>query len=482
MLDKNKELDQWGPVDAVALYFSFWLEPTAFGAFRKWGARWPEISGILNRKRLTFYWEKAAMNAGGFEAIEKILTVPEKKRELWESYQEVFQKLKESAAKIRGVINQKNPDFEAIAKEAVYWSSLLKQAWEIGVTPELANFGAPDYLRDKLKKFVSAGGMNSVLEILLAPEELSFHQASERDLFALAAASKGQPSVEDLVRYAERWHWVENSYFETKKLPAGYFAEKVRALAPAEARRKLTEIENYLRETKQKKAEICTRFKLPPEIAELSSILSHSIWWQDHRKGLAWWAADTIDILSRVAEKKFKISFGSILMYTANEWTELFARQKIVADSVIKERSTLTIFDCTSDGVIEYRGKEAEKILGVFEDEKNASYVAQIIKGTAVSKGRATGRVCVLLSPRNLDKMQDGNVLVTAMTSPDFIVAMRRASAVVTDVGGLMSHAAIISRELRVPCIVGTKIATKVLKDGDLVEVDASSGVVKKLN
>ena len=77
--------------------------------------------------------------------------------------------------------------------------------------------------------------------------------------------------------------------------------------------------------------------------------------------------------------------------------------------------------------------------------------------------------------------MKDGEILVAPMTSPDYIVAMRKASAIVTDVGGLMSHAAIISRELGIPCIVGTKIATQVLKDGDLVEVDANKGIIKKL-
>ena len=75
--------------------------------------------------------------------------------------------------------------------------------------------------------------------------------------------------------------------------------------------------------------------------------------------------------------------------------------------------------------------------------------------------------------------MNNGDILVAPMTSPDFIVAMRQASAIITDEGGMTSHAAIVSRELGINCIVGTKIATKVLKDGDLVEVDADQGTVK---
>jgi pyruvate,water dikinase len=96
-----------------------------------------------------------------------------------------------------------------------------------------------------------------------------------------------------------------------------------------------------------------------------------------------------------------------------------------------------------------------------------------------VSVGKVTGKVKILFTPKDVNLMNKGDVLVAPMTSPDYILAMRKAIAIVTDVGGLMSHAAIVSRELKIPCIVGTKIATKVLKDGDLVEVDANNGVVR---
>jgi pyruvate,water dikinase len=74
-----------------------------------------------------------------------------------------------------------------------------------------------------------------------------------------------------------------------------------------------------------------------------------------------------------------------------------------------------------------------------------------------------------------------GDILVTIMTSPDFVVVMKKAAAIITDEGGLTSHAAIISRELEKPCIVGTRSASRILKDGDLVEVDANLGVVRKI-
>ena len=80
-----------------------------------------------------------------------------------------------------------------------------------------------------------------------------------------------------------------------------------------------------------------------------------------------------------------------------------------------------------------------------------------------------------------MPKLKDGDVLVTNMTTPNYLVAMKKAVAFITDEGGITCHAAIIAREMKKPCIIGTKNATKVLKDGDLVEVDANKGIVRKL-
>ena len=80
-----------------------------------------------------------------------------------------------------------------------------------------------------------------------------------------------------------------------------------------------------------------------------------------------------------------------------------------------------------------------------------------------------------------MGKMEKGNIMVAHTTFPALIPAMKKAAAIVTDDGGITCHAAIVARELKIPCVVGTKIATQVLKDGDLVEVDADKGIVKIL-
>ena len=105
-----------------------------------------------------------------------------------------------------------------------------------------------------------------------------------------------------------------------------------------------------------------------------------------------------------------------------------------------------------------------------------------VISGQSASPGRAKGRVRVALGAPESYGLKEGEILVCPMTSPDYVPAMKRSAAIVTDEGGLLSHAAIMSREFGKPCIVGTKIATRVLKDGEMVEVDADKGVVQVLS
>lgn len=101
-----------------------------------------------------------------------------------------------------------------------------------------------------------------------------------------------------------------------------------------------------------------------------------------------------------------------------------------------------------------------------------------LVRGLGASPGRASGKVRVIMDVKDISQFQEGEILVTEMTAPDWVPAMRKAAAIVTNGGGMTAHAAIVSRELGVPCVVGTKVATEVLKTGQLVTVDGSLGVI----
>lgn len=101
------------------------------------------------------------------------------------------------------------------------------------------------------------------------------------------------------------------------------------------------------------------------------------------------------------------------------------------------------------------------------------------LKGSVACLGEATGAVRIVNTASDMKKMQDGDILVSIATIPEIVPAMKKAAAIVTDIGGITSHAAIVSRELGVPCVIGTKFATQLLKDGDIVHVDANHGIVR---
>ncbi|MDE1856491.1 MAG: hypothetical protein KGH98_00220 [Candidatus Micrarchaeota archaeon] len=114
--------------------------------------------------------------------------------------------------------------------------------------------------------------------------------------------------------------------------------------------------------------------------------------------------------------------------------------------------------------------------------EEGEARPADVISGKAAVAGTASGRVRIIMKREQLRSVEQGEVLVAPMTTPDYVSAMAMASAIVTDEGGITCHAAINSRELNKPCVVGTRIATKVLKDGYLVRVDAVKGTITILD
>ncbi|MDB5260287.1 MAG: Phosphoenolpyruvate synthase [Candidatus Nomurabacteria bacterium] len=167
-------------------------------------------------------------------------------------------------------------------------------------------------------------------------------------------------------------------------------------------------------------------------------------------------------------------------------WSEFLLSKEVIS----KELPSITELKKRKDGYLYHKGSlyvnETTEIYlkdnqyFLTENEKPSAEV-KIIKGISAMKGKVIGKVKVIFEKKDIKKIEKGDILVTPMTSPNLIEAMNRAAGFVTDEGGVTCHAAIIAREMGKPCIIATKIATKVLNDGDLVEVDADSGRVIKL-
>lgn len=184
-----------------------------------------------------------------------------------------------------------------------------------------------------------------------------------------------------------------------------------------------------------------------------------------------------------ILSRQFKLPVQVLESLTQKEILRLF--EGVKPDTNMVSKRQLAFVESYNLGYC-LEGKDAEPILQEFREEIK---YAKIIKGQTASKGRVTGKVKIIpvdysdLGRINeeIKKMQKGEILVAETTAPELMLAVKKAGAIVTDMGGLMSHAAIVSREFGIPCIVGTRNASKILKDGDLVEVDADAdaGIIK---
>ena len=211
--------------------------------------------------------------------------------------------------------------------------------------------------------------------------------------------------------------------------------------------------------------------------------MSFCIWWQDQRKFYIFRANYYIDLFLKEFSSRSGVDFNDLHYYNYKEILLLIDNKKSVSQNELNKHCQYFLFlHSKKRNSLEYfSGAEVKNFIQPYTEIAVDKNLTQI-KGLVVSRGKTvTARVKILYTSKEADKIKKGEVLVAPMTSPDYIIAIKKAGAIITDEGGITCHAAIVSRELGIPCIVGTKIATQVLKDGDLVEVDANHGWVRKI-
>jgi phosphoenolpyruvate synthase/pyruvate phosphate dikinase len=182
----------------------------------------------------------------------------------------------------------------------------------------------------------------------------------------------------------------------------------------------------------------------------------------------------------QIVAERIGVGFQDMKFLLSKEVFQALRNDEKISEAKISERRkgyAMAVFN----GKQWFSFGESGHAISVFVDKElnKADMNAKELRGQATCKGLVKGRVKIALTPDQAHALEEGEILVCSMTNPDYVFAMRKSSAVITDEGGLLSHAAIMSREFQKPCIIGTKIATQVLHDGDLVEVDADAGVVR---
>jgi phosphoenolpyruvate synthase/pyruvate phosphate dikinase len=183
--------------------------------------------------------------------------------------------------------------------------------------------------------------------------------------------------------------------------------------------------------------------------------------------------------------KQFDVTLDELFWSSKDEILRLFDGNKI-DKSLIDNRQKFYIFTSKDGDITSLEGDDAKRFISEFLIETKTT---SEWKGTIANPGKVKGKVKKIIGGSDsydklhqlIDEMNQGDILVADTTSPELIMACQKASAILTNQGGLLSHAAIVSRELNIPCIVGLGNITHMLKDGDYIEVDATLGIVRIL-
>ena len=241
---------------------------------------------------------------------------------------------------------------------------------------------------------------------------------------------------------------------------------------------KIKKLQNRTKALIGKKKEILEELKLDKKTEELFEAIADSGYLLDLKKArftishyhMKKWFEETASRL-RISQRQFNFMLPEDL--------ENAIINNIVNRKELDERYNYCVVYMETGKPTVYYGEEARAYFKQFQTKIDEGKTE--LQGTCAHPGSIRGIARIVYSTKDISKMQPGEILVASMTAPDFVPAMRKAAAIVTDDGGITCHAAIVARELGIPCVVGTKIATKVFKDGDILELHGCSGVVRKI-
>ncbi|MDD5177778.1 MAG: PEP-utilizing enzyme [Candidatus Nanoarchaeia archaeon] len=319
-------------------------------------------------------------------------------------------------------------------------------------------------------------GSKEEFEILISATEKPFIQREEEGLLNLAL--KGG----DIKKHTEEFEWMPydyGAYFYDEN----HFSNELKKLSKKnknELEERYYDLINYELNLEKKQKSLFKRYKISGKEEKYFEVLQIGSYLVDKKKEVLTKAHFYGDRLLKEIGKRINLDWSLMRYVLPFEIKNLLIKKEKPDILKLERRKKNVVWIAKPDGDVEIiEENKAKKILDEFFEEERNTEDVDSLNGRGAYKGVVQGRARVILDSRECSKFKDGEILVTVITSPDFIVAVRKARGIVTDQGGATCHAAIIARELKIPTVIGTKIATKVFKTGDYINVDADCGIVR---
>ncbi|MBN1778701.1 MAG: hypothetical protein JW816_00560 [Candidatus Buchananbacteria bacterium] len=368
----------------------------------------------------------------------------------------------------------------------------------------LLDFAKSTFLSDEITKFLKNRNAENYFTLLTTPIKQTMAKRQEIDLYKIILlieknrevynlfSNGGASEIADQLPKLNKtiWQKINNHtrkytwiYYVYEGPPANqaYFIDLIRDYIRrgVKAKKEILKNEQELSKLKQSQLKILKR--LEPNNYERQIILlgRDAVYYKMHRRELQTQSYYYFEpVLSEIGRRlhltlrqvrtMLPIEIESSLISGLANTEQINQRLKLVC--YIRESQKLSVLV----------GKKANDFTKLIKEKKINKNIKEI-HGTTAQEGKVSGAVKVINAPEEMSKMNRGDILVSSATSPNLMPAIRQAAGIITDEGGLTCHAAIVSREFKIPCVVGTGFATRILKDGDMVEVDADKGVVRKI-
>ncbi len=365
-----------------------------------------------------------------------------------------------------------------------FLDELIQVYGEVGRDNARYWFSTNYIIEQEIKKCLEKYNYEQILEISRIMSQLnepSYSEVQEMDFDQMLEEYKSNKNKNELKKtieaFVDKYFWFPYEYIG----PAIWdFDAVVKRLETGNSFHASRDYKSIARDQKA----CIKKYSLSKKVVKLFGISQLLALMRDDRKSLM---SETCYYLNGIIlpnlAKLLTVSRDKIL-YVDSEVLRMFKKDPDKAISILKERSGFCLFYAMMKNSYESKllqGDEARQMIkemGI--NLKTDQQVIQEIKGQSACKGRVIGKVKIMKTSQ-ISSFEDGLILVTGMTTPDFLPLIKKSAAVITNEGGVTCHAAVIARELDKPCIIGTKIATKALHDGDTVEVDADNGIIRVL-
>ncbi|MBD3164036.1 hypothetical protein GF323_02465 [Candidatus Woesearchaeota archaeon] len=350
-------------------------------------------------------------------------------------------------------------------------------------------------LMEKKHGNYKTSAFNSKYSLITTPVESSIMNLEKLEILKIAADLKNKKLLEldsnivlkkmpeDIMKrikgLVSRFWWITLSWTEKTEKNELMYVDEIKKIIQGNTSiaDEIKELNNYSFFISKEKKELAKELSFDKEMDYYLKIFEKYAVFHDMRKEGQMKGTAAMNKFLFEVSRRYGQKYNDLVWCWPWEIISHIKTGEIDLDEINKRKESY-FFLVTEERIEQHTGIAADR-------RRNEELMAGIddvldFKGVIASAGRVTGKAKVCFASREaLNKVNKGDILVASMTTPDYLPAMKKAVAVVTDEGGVTCHAAIVSRELKVPCIVGCKIATRTLKDGDLIEVNANHGTVK---